>query len=385
MEVYDELLRWAGEKGIELHGVEPRAIPGRGVGVVATKPLKADERLLYVPTSALRTLDTVRPKIKKSLPPGTKVQAILAAELALEKPTSKYAPWTAVIPSHDSIISSLPLSWEPALHPYLPKPARSLLGKQQSKFDRDWTAVQQHLVPALPASQASSLTRQRFLYAWLLVNTRTFYHETSRTARLLPKDDRMVLQPVADLFNHADGGCEVAFTPGSFTITADREYRPGEEVCICYGRHPNDFLLVEYGFVLTRNRWDEACIDDAVMPEFDDAQREALEEQGFWGKYVLDERTVCYRTQVAVRLLCVGDVEVWKGFVAEGEDGGEEMQREVDRLLVRVLKRYLGKLEGTVEELGRVEAGEPCQREVLDLRWKQIMRLIRRTIERLET
>ncbi|GAB1312263.1 Ribosomal N-lysine methyltransferase-like protein [Madurella fahalii] len=384
MEAYDELLRWAGEKGIELHGVEPRAIPGKGVGVVATKPLKANERLLHVPTSALRTLDTVRPKIKKNLPPGTKVQAILAADLALEKPTSKYAPWTAVIPSRESVTSSLPLAWDPLLHPYLPKPARGLLQKQQTKFARDWAAVEQHLLPTLAPSHSPPLTQQTFLYAWLLVNTRTFYHETSRTARQLAADDRMVLQPVADLFNHADAGCEVAFAPAGFAITADRAYKPGDEVCICYGRHANDFLLVEYGFVPARNRWDEACIDDAVMPEFDDTQRLVLEERGFWGKYVVDERTVCYRTQVAVRLLCVRDVEVWKGFLDEGEDGGEEMQREVDGLLVRVLERYVRRVEETIEELKGVEAGEPCQRQVLDLRWTQIMRLIRQTIERLE-
>ena len=40
MEAYEELLVWAKDKGIILNGVEPRRIPGRGMGIVATKPLK---------------------------------------------------------------------------------------------------------------------------------------------------------------------------------------------------------------------------------------------------------------------------------------------------------------------------------------------------------
>lgn len=40
MEAYEELLIWAKDKGIVLNGVEPRRIPGRGMGIVATKPLK---------------------------------------------------------------------------------------------------------------------------------------------------------------------------------------------------------------------------------------------------------------------------------------------------------------------------------------------------------
>ena len=76
-----------------------------------------------MPTSALRTIETVRPKIKKSLPEGTKVHAILAAELAMDKPSSKYSLWNAVLPSRGSMSASLPLAWDASLHAYLPKPA----------------------------------------------------------------------------------------------------------------------------------------------------------------------------------------------------------------------------------------------------------------------
>ncbi|KAK4151913.1 ribosomal lysine N-methyltransferase set11 [Chaetomidium leptoderma] len=390
MEVYDELLRWAQDRGVELHGVAPRSIPGRGIGMVATKPLKANERILLVPTSALRTIDTVRPKLKAALPKGTKVHATLAADLALDKPTSKYWPWNAVVPSRESITASLPLAWPaagdhsrlppppPLLTKYLPKPALALLHKQQSNFTRDWTAIQQ-------ASSLPTITRQEYLHFWLLTNTRTFYHETRRTAATLARDDRMVLQPVADLFNHADAGCEVAFGAASFTVTADRAYAEGEEVYICYGQHANDFLLVEYGFVLppAQNRWDEVCLDDAVLPELSERFRGVLEAKGFLGGYVLDARTVCYRTQVALRLLAGVPVGEWERLVEEGEDGGKVLQGKVDGLLVRILNKYRGTVEGTIRELEGLEVGQPYQREVLCTRWQQIRTLIDQTIERL--
>lgn len=193
----------------------------------------------------------------------------------------------------------------------------------------------------------------------------------------------MVLQPVADLFNHADVGCEVSFDAASFTIVTDRAYAEGDEVYICYGRHTNDFLLVEYGFVLGENQWDEVCLDDAILPELSKKHKEVLEEEGFLGKYVLDQGTVCYRTQVALRLLCVS-LEEWRRFVVEGQDG-EVVQEEVDELLVEILERYRGTVEGTIREIEGIEIGLPCQRAVLALRWRQIRGLIDQTIERLES
>jgi hypothetical protein len=305
------------------------------------------------------------------------VHAILAADLALDKPASQYAPWNAVLPSRESVSTHLPLAWnDRALHRYLPKPAQALLNKQQSKFGRDWSAIQQ-------SPLAVSIPKQDdFLYFWLLTNTRTFYHDSPQMAKL-PKDDRMVLQPVADLFNHADAGCEVAFTADGFTITADKEYAEGDEVYICYGKHPNDLLLVEYGFVLAENRWDEVCLDDAVLPELSRQQKAVLDERGFLGNYVLDQSTVCYRTQVALRLLCV-PVGKWERLVYEGEDGGEAVQQEVDGLLAKILRKYRGKVEETIQELEELGDRQSWQQEVLSLRWQQIRRLVNQTIERLE-
>jgi hypothetical protein len=75
-----------------------------------------------------------------------------------------------VVPSREDITSNLPLAWsDPHLHAYLPKSALALLRKQQSKFTRDWAAIQQAPAPL------NTITRPDYLYTWLLANTRTFY------------------------------------------------------------------------------------------------------------------------------------------------------------------------------------------------------------------
>lgn len=68
---------------------------------------------------------------------------------------------------------------------------------QEKKFQRDWDVVKK----VFP-----SMTRYTYLYYWLIVNTRSFYHELSGTETTRPKNDRMALCPFADFFNHADHG-----------------------------------------------------------------------------------------------------------------------------------------------------------------------------------
>ena len=39
-EVYANLIRWAMDNGVELAGVEPRTVPGTGIGMFATRAIQ---------------------------------------------------------------------------------------------------------------------------------------------------------------------------------------------------------------------------------------------------------------------------------------------------------------------------------------------------------
>jgi len=300
------------------------------------------------------------------------VHGLLAADLALDK-SRTYKLWNAVIPSKSEMEDSCPLAWVAELQTYLPSPAAERLRKQQSKFARDWDEVRLAF---------SALREDDYRYAWLLVNTRTFYYSTPKTEKLYHKDDRMALQPVADLFNHADEGCAVAFDAESFTIRANRVYEAGEEVFICYGRHANDFLLAEYGFVLEENRWDEVGLDEPVLSYLSGEQRADLEDAGFSGNYRLDADTVCYRTQVAVRRMCM-PVERWRRLV-DGLEDAEVLKGKVNGLIAKLLRAYEKDVLGIIAELEGMKDGTADQRGLLIQRWSQVRVLVEDTIRRLE-
>ncbi|KAJ6444022.1 SET domain-containing protein [Purpureocillium lavendulum] len=379
MEAIESLLEWATSRGVVLDGIGPKPLPGRGIGIVATRAVKEGEVVLSVPTALLRSLGNTPKPIVRALK-GATVHAILAASLCLES-EPEFDVWRAVLPSLEDVSAGMPICWPSELQALLPAAASAMLAKQQAKFDTDWALVS----AAFPDdSTHARLTRDGFLYAWNLVNSRTFYHTTPRTEKL-HKDDHMVLQPVADLFNHAPrGSCSVAYDAAGFTMVALRAHAPGDELSIQYGAHSNDFLLVEYGFALPRdaNPWDETGLDAYVCPLFAPAQRRRLEAAGFWAGYVLDAQTACYRTQTALRLLCVSPAQ-WRA-VLDGTRDEDLDAPAVDAELLRVLRRYEKDVRARVAEVERSAAGSDATRGLLRARWIQIKELVVAAISRIQ-
>ncbi|SPO06201.1 uncharacterized protein DNG_08890 [Cephalotrichum gorgonifer] len=364
MSIPENFAEWAAVKGVVLTGVEPRQIPGRGIGIMTAREVKAGEILVQVPLSCFRTKQTVPATLAKKVP-GISIHGLLAASLALENARNDAgsAPWRSVFPTPQDL-SCMPLLWPASLQRLLPRPARDLVAKQAAKVDSDWKAASQ-----------LGVERDEYVYRWLLVNTRSFYHAPAggRTAGCAPGEDKMALVPVADLLNHAPSGeCKVTFSSRGLSIAADRAYALGEEIHICYGRHGSDFLLAEYGFLPDGNEWDEVCLDDALLSRLTDAQKDELERLGFLGRWRLDPRTPgCFRTQVALRVLCGCPV---RDFVNGAEKEG--VQGVVDVYFGGVLAEFLNDIGERVREIEGLGAGDEEEREVLVRRWKQIAELV---------
>lgn len=219
----------------------------------------------------------------------------------------------------------------------------------------------------------------------------------------------MTLCPFIDYFNHtADADCKVEFsgavpsTPASptdgasgrpgdgFTVSMAKEVEDvGREVFVSYGCHSNDFLMVEYGFLLDANKWDDVVLDTVVGEVMKDGgrRREVLEEEGFWGNYTMDRNGVCFRTQAAARMSLVP--EMVAGLVDEkteerllgrfrrflsGEDGGEREQGMVDGVIRGWLDGLRKRGKEALKELGRVEEG--YAKDCVGRRWKQILEIV---------
>ena len=138
----------------------------------------------------------------------------------------------------------------------------------------------------------------------------------------------MILCPLIDLFNHSSdstSACVVTHDNSGFTVQKAYSSQEGddEEIFVSYGPHNNDFLLVEYGFILPDkvNLNDSISLDSVILPRLSEEQRRQLDAKGYLGKYTLfspasndGKADVCWRTEVVARLGILSE-EDWYGLV----------------------------------------------------------------------
>lgn len=304
--------------------------------------------------------------MEQSLP--CSVNGLLAVELALDTSSGGDELWRTSLPTLQDSQSSMPAMWPIELQRLLTYSAQLILRKQQKKISRDWEAVS----PVFP-----NLSYDIFRHYWLVVSTRTFYY-TAPGVESPPEDpdECLALIPYADYFNHSDEGCEVYYNTSVYEFRADRRYKAGEEVFMSYGDHSNDFLLVEYGFILEESRWDQACLDEVVTPLFSHRQAEVLREEEFWLNYILDYETDCRRTRLALGLLCM-PLGSWRRAVAVGCDYEDKYRTAIDDLLLDVLHSYEVTVEDRICIVNLILArGVSSQCDILRRRWEQVRLLV---------
>ncbi|OAG25717.1 SET domain-containing protein [Alternaria alternata] len=395
-EQHTQFVDWAKSNGVEINGIAPARFSGRGMGIVAAKDIKKGDKLVHVSNKSL--VHVALPSIHAfKLPENTTVHGKLAASLSLwysgQEPHS-YHLWQDVWPTQQDFKSTMPIHYPSSLQSLLPPACKTLLAKQRANLEKDWATHSTHLPP--------SITKSLYTYTWLIVNTRTFYWEYPdlpnahpRLPKRRPKltaDDCYCMCPLIDYFNHSDNGCHPQHDSQGYSVTADRPYSAGEEVFVTYGPHTNDFLLVEYGFILDQNVHDSLPLDHVLAPLLDKQQVDALKEDGFYGNYTLfgagKEETVCYRTQAVLRLLVL-DSRRYSAFVS-GDDDGARDQARLNKYLADVLTKYSREIVDTLEEVEDLDLGEENehelaegQKETLMKRWKQIRSVVNKAIEAL--
>ncbi|KAI4946980.1 hypothetical protein J4E86_008603 [Alternaria arbusti] len=392
-EQHAQFVDWAKSNGVEIDGIAPARFSGRGMGIVAAKDIKKGDKLVHVSNKSL--VHVALPSIQAfKLPENATVHGKLAASLSLwysgQEPHG-YQLWQDVWPTQQDFASTMPFHYPASLQSLLPPACKTLLTKQRSNLEKDWSTLSPHLPPAI--------TKSLYTYTWLIVNTRTFYWEypdlpnahpslPKRRAKLTA-DDCYCMCPLIDYFNHSDNGCHPEHNSQGYSVTADRSYSAGEEVFVTYGSHTSDFLLVEYGFILEENVHDMLPLDHLLLPLLDKQQVDALKEDGFHGDYTLfgagKEEIVCYRTQAVLRLLVL-DSRRYSAFVS-GDDDGVRDQGRLNKYLADVLTKYSREIVDTLEEVEQLDLSEgehevaEGQRETVVRRWKQIRSIVNKAID----
>ncbi|KGO47996.1 Exosome-associated factor Rrp47/DNA strand repair C1D [Penicillium expansum] len=110
---HHDFLQWALSNEFQINGVTPCRFAGRGMGMIATRTIEADEIMLKILMSTMPTIDSIPEEFIHRFPPGTSVHAILAAFLTHRDASflERWATWRKVWPSLQEFEESLPVLW----------------------------------------------------------------------------------------------------------------------------------------------------------------------------------------------------------------------------------------------------------------------------------
>ncbi|XP_012459235.1 uncharacterized protein LOC105779833 isoform X3 [Gossypium raimondii] len=228
----DEFLPWLERKArTKISSMLSIGKSAYGRSLFASENIRTGDCILKVPYSVEITPDNLLPKIRAILSDKIGTVSKLAIILLVERKmgqSSGWAPYICCLPQHGEIHS---------------------------------TALQQF--PDL-----ESITLQDFMCAYFSVTSRAW--ESTKGLSLIP---------FTDFMNH-DGVSKsiVLFDDDKMfsEVIADRNYAPGEEVLINYGKFPNAMLLLDFGFTVPYNIHDQVQIQLSI-PHDDNLREMKLE------------------------------------------------------------------------------------------------------------
>ncbi|EEF30179.1 ribulose-1,5 bisphosphate carboxylase/oxygenase large subunit N-methyltransferase, chloroplastic [Ricinus communis] len=243
------LQRWLSNNGLPDQKMAIDKVEVGERGLVALKNIRKGEKLLFVPPSLVITADS-----EWSCPEAGEVLKqysvpdwpLLAIYLISEANLQKSSKWS-------NYISALPRQ------PY------SLLYWTRAELDRYLEASQireraieriTNVIGTYNDLRLRIFSKYPDLFPEEVFNLETFKWSFgilfSRLVRLPSMDGKVALVPWADMLNHS---CEVETfldydkSSQGVVFTTDRQYEPGEQVFISYGKKSNGELLLSYGFV----------------------------------------------------------------------------------------------------------------------------------------
>ncbi|XP_032981877.1 SET domain-containing protein 4 isoform X2 [Rhinolophus ferrumequinum] len=325
-----ELKRWLKNRKFEDPNLIPARFPGTGRGLMSKTSLREGQVIISLPESCLLTTDTVMRSylgvyVAKWQPPPSPLLA-LCTFLVAEKHAGTRSPWKPYLEILPKAYTC-PVCLEPEVVNLLPKPLKAKAREQRIRVQEFFTSSRDFfssLQPLFSEAVENIFSYSALLWAWCTVNTRAVYMKLGRRQCFSAEPDICALAPYLDLLNHSpDVQVKAAFNEETrcYEIRTASSCRPHEEVFICYGPHDNQRLLLEYGFVSTRNP--HACVyvskDILVkyLPSTDKQMNKKisiLKDHGFIENLTFGWDGPSWRLLTALKLLCLeaSEFTCWK-------------------------------------------------------------------------
>ncbi|KAJ1869471.1 hypothetical protein LPJ55_005331 [Coemansia sp. RSA 990] len=334
-------------------------------GMMATRHIKAGDPLIKVPERLLITASKVKrsillrdPQLRSSIQTLTEHQ-LLVYWVYIQNSAHSWTEWAWYVKTLPKSFDSVPLyvlsgempsenillasDFEKWLFDHLPHSVQLKVIEQQRRLYGDWKCTS-----SLQGSIVLPTDWRRYVWAWLIVNTRCIHlgrqyapqqcvkciTQRSDSYLLWPicDCDSIALAPVLDLLNHSCHASVLTYfdtASRQFVIKTLLPYSKGQEAFISYGPHENGFMLAEYGFVIANNPYSVLTLDNKVEEWVSSAKNslskprrslldaknldrlvEVLQSNGMWGDFTLreSEEELPYRLQAAMLLLLLTTV-----------------------------------------------------------------------------
>jgi hypothetical protein len=226
-------------------------------GAVATETIETNEVMLEIPKHLMMSeksaLDdpVIGPYLtdRQRAFSGDSILAIFMMSEFIKGDASFFSPFLKIIPPSDSIVE-----WVDEELRYLQDEVITMRAKNRRAFMKDnYRRTVETLTKEYPeVFPPEKYTYELFKHCWYAILARAF-------GRRLPWS---AMVPFADCLNHSNVQTKYDYDVdqnGMFRMfpTGRNRYAKGVEVFNSYGRRKNDNLLMEYGFALLENHWEE--------------------------------------------------------------------------------------------------------------------------------
>ena len=255
-------LNWLRENGAKIGKLDwPSVDPGTDSrGAIANKDIETGEFMLEIPSKLMMSpVDAFSDEdigeillVHKDMLRGDTLLTVYLMHERQKQNQSFYYPYIAILPEINNISE-----WtddELALLQDSDIIARSHVIRRnlRTTFDRTVVKLQEQYPHQFSPEKFSF---QSFVFCWFTIQARAFGRRLPWTA----------LVPFADCLNHGNLQTKYDYnTENNQTFrlfpTGTNNYKMGCEVFNSYGRRPNDNLLLEYGFAMLDNEWDDLSL-----------------------------------------------------------------------------------------------------------------------------
>ncbi|KAK9061232.1 hypothetical protein SSX86_018412 [Deinandra increscens subsp. villosa] len=223
-----------------------------GRSLFACKPIQPGDCILKVPYSVQLAPDNLHPSINSVLGEDVSNVVKLALVILVHQrlgQASEWAPYISCLPHVADMHSTIFWSDEELKMIRISSLYHETL-KHKAQIEKDFSSIK-HVLDRFP-EYFEHVTLHEFKHAYNLVESRAWV--STRGVSMIP---------FADFFNH-DAYSETDVLSDDFKqvseVISDENYAPGDEVLIRYGKFSNARLLLDFGFIIPCNKYDQVKV-----------------------------------------------------------------------------------------------------------------------------